>query len=108
MLLRGSSMRILSARLPLTRSARLRGGVEPVDGSPTGAHVVAHRAAVLAGDVGIEGKAGACQLLDRLGTAREFVANEFDALLHDGQAPLPARGTNGCKTCGNGKPLLAM
>ncbi len=30
---------------------------------------------------------GACHLLDQLGSAREFVANEFDALLHDGQAP---------------------
>jgi glutamate-ammonia-ligase adenylyltransferase len=56
----------------------------------------------IARSMGIEGKSGACQLLDRLGTAREFVANEFDALLHDGQAPLPARSANGCKSCGNG------
>jgi glutamate-ammonia-ligase adenylyltransferase len=56
----------------------------------------------IAGSMGIGGHAGSCQLLDRLGTAREFVANEFDALLHDGQAPLPARGGNGCKTCGSG------
>jgi len=42
---------------------------------------------------------GARHLLDQLGSAREFVANEFDALLHDGQAPLPAaRGS--CKACG--------
>jgi glutamate-ammonia-ligase adenylyltransferase len=27
----------------------------------------------------------ACELLDRLGEVRELVANEFDALLHDGQ-----------------------
>ena len=58
----------------------------------------------IAGSMGIGGVAGACALLDHLGRAREFVANEFDALLHDGQAPLPAgRGNpNGCKTCGNG------
>ncbi len=58
----------------------------------------------IAGSMGIGGMAGACALLDHLGRAREFVANEFDALLHDGQAPLPAaRGNaNGCKTCGNG------
>ncbi|HVO06351.1 MAG TPA: bifunctional [glutamate--ammonia ligase]-adenylyl-L-tyrosine phosphorylase/[glutamate--ammonia-ligase] adenylyltransferase [Burkholderiaceae bacterium] len=40
----------------------------------------------------------ACQLLDALGSAREFVANEFDALLHDGQAPV-ASGRP-CKSCG--------
>jgi len=57
----------------------------------------------IAGSMGIDGTVGACQLLDHLGGAREFVANEFDALLHDGQAPLPARGNaNGCKSCGNG------
>jgi len=42
--------------------------------------------------------AGACQLLDRLGQVREFVATEFDALLHDGQAPA-AQGRNGCSGC---------
>jgi len=42
----------------------------------------------------------ACALLDRLGSAREFVANEFDALLHDGQAPLPVSRPGGCKACG--------
>jgi glutamate-ammonia-ligase adenylyltransferase len=39
----------------------------------------------------------ACELLDRLGEVRELVATEFDALLHDGQAPAPA---GGCKHCG--------
>ena len=29
----------------------------------------------------------ACDLLDHLGAVREFVATEFDALLHDGRAP---------------------
>jgi glutamate-ammonia-ligase adenylyltransferase len=42
----------------------------------------------------------ACELLDRLGEIREFVALEFDALLHDGRAPVPANGNGGCKTCG--------
>ena len=38
---------------------------------------------------------GACELLTRLGEAREFVATEFDALLHDGRAPV-AGGCRGC------------
>jgi glutamate-ammonia-ligase adenylyltransferase len=42
----------------------------------------------------------ACELLDRLGEIREFVALEFDALLHDGRAPVPTNGNGGCKTCG--------
>jgi len=45
-------------------------------------------------------EADACELLDRLGEVREFVATEFDALLHDGQAP-PAAGRNGCNGCGS-------
>jgi glutamate-ammonia-ligase adenylyltransferase len=43
----------------------------------------------------------ACELLDRLGSVRELVASEFDALLHDGQAPAPDR-PGSCKTCGPG------
>jgi len=39
-------------------------------------------------------------LLARLGEVREFVATEFDALLHDGRAPTPTRGV--CRTCGQG------
>jgi len=47
--------------------------------------------------------ADACELLDRLGEVREFVANEFDALLHDGQTPsAAANGRNGCTACGAG------
>ena len=46
-----------------------------------------------------EGNAGACDLLDQLGEAREFVATEFDALLHDGRAP--ANGNGGCRNCGS-------
>ncbi|HKW82286.1 MAG TPA: bifunctional [glutamate--ammonia ligase]-adenylyl-L-tyrosine phosphorylase/[glutamate--ammonia-ligase] adenylyltransferase, partial [Burkholderiaceae bacterium] len=48
----------------------------------------------------------ACELLDRLGEVREFVATEFDALLHDGRAPVakPA-APGGCKGCGTPKPI---
>ncbi|MBT9594459.1 MAG: bifunctional [glutamate--ammonia ligase]-adenylyl-L-tyrosine phosphorylase/[glutamate--ammonia-ligase] adenylyltransferase [Vitreoscilla sp.] len=42
-----------------------------------------------------------CELLDRLGAVRELVATEFDALLHDGQAPPPSRA-GGCQRCGEG------
>jgi glutamate-ammonia-ligase adenylyltransferase len=41
----------------------------------------------------------ACELLERLGAIREFVALEFDALLHDGRAPAK-HGHGSCKTCG--------
>ena len=53
------------------------------------------------------GQAPACELLDRLCEIRELVATEFDALLHEGQAP-PANGgaRNGCKQCG--APPLAI
>ena len=44
--------------------------------------------------------ADASALLERLGEVREFVANEFDALLHDGRTPAPSRGV--CRTCGQG------
>ena len=49
-------------------------------------------------------RADACELLDRLGQVREFVATEFDALLHDGQAPA-ANGRNGCSGCGGPLPV---
>jgi len=43
----------------------------------------------------------ACELLDGLCEAREYVATEFDALLHDGQSPAPgSQGSGGCKSCG--------
>jgi glutamate-ammonia-ligase adenylyltransferase len=43
----------------------------------------------------------ACDLLDLLGATREFVAMEFDALLHDGRTPSnPAGGAGGCRQCG--------
>ncbi len=59
----------------------------------------------LARSLGLACDADACELLDRLGEVREFVATEFDALLHDGRSPPPAaNGRNGCTTCG-GVPL---
>jgi glutamate-ammonia-ligase adenylyltransferase len=55
----------------------------------------------IAGSLGLACSADACELLDRLGATREFVATEFDALLHDGQAPAPGNGRgNGCRQCG--------
>ena len=50
----------------------------------------------IAGSLGLR---NACDLLHRLGEVREFVATEFDALLHDGQAPAPGAGR--CTGCGN-------
>ena len=44
-----------------------------------------------------DGSLGSCALLDRLGEAREFVADEFDLLLHDGRT---SAGPGGCRTCG--------
>ncbi|MGH6646000.1 bifunctional [glutamate--ammonia ligase]-adenylyl-L-tyrosine phosphorylase/[glutamate--ammonia-ligase] adenylyltransferase [Aquabacterium sp.] len=45
---------------------------------------------------------GTCQLLDILCHVRELVATEFDALLHEGNAPSSKPG--GCRSCG-GPPL---
>jgi len=50
----------------------------------------------IARSMGLECRTDACELLDRLGEVREFVATEFDALLHEGQ-PAP---NHGCRTCG--------
>ncbi len=52
----------------------------------------------IARSMGLTCKPEACELLERLCEVRELVATEFDALLHDGQAP-PANG-NGCRNCG--------
>ena len=52
----------------------------------------------IASSLGLACNADTCELLDKLGEIREFVALEFDALLHDGRTPVP--GVNGCKTCG--------
>jgi glutamate-ammonia-ligase adenylyltransferase len=57
----------------------------------------------IAQSLGLACQADACELLDKLGETREFVATEFDALLHDGQAPAPgAAGRDGCRSCGGG------
>ena len=56
----------------------------------------------IARSLGLSCRADACEFLDRLLEVREFVATEFDALLHDGQAP--AAGHHGCRSC-NGPPL---
>ena len=45
---------------------------------------------------------GTCDLLDLLGATREFVATEFDALLHDGRAPVAKPGA--CRTGGCAGP----
>ena len=61
----------------------------------------------IAQSLGLTCNADACQLLDRLGEVREFVANEFDALLHDGQTPAPnGLGSGDCKACGPGPVSL--
>ena len=58
----------------------------------------------IARSLGLACEADACALLDRLGEVREFVATEFDALLHDGQTP-PPNGRNGCSGCGGALPV---
>lgn len=55
----------------------------------------------IARSLGLVCKAETCELLERLCEVRELVATEFDALLHDGQAPAPG---GGCRSCG-GPPL---
>ncbi|WP_310388667.1 bifunctional [glutamate--ammonia ligase]-adenylyl-L-tyrosine phosphorylase/[glutamate--ammonia-ligase] adenylyltransferase [Roseateles sp.] len=56
----------------------------------------------IARSMGMTCQLESCQLLDRLGEVREIVATEFDALLHDGQAP--SNKANGCRSC-NGPAL---
>ena len=58
----------------------------------------------IARSLGLACEADACELLDSLGEVREFVATEFDALLHDGQAPA-GNGRNGCNGCGGALPV---
>ena len=51
--------------------------------------------------LGFDSGTAACALLDRLGELREFVATEFDALLHDGRSSVGgAKAGSGCRTCG--------
>ncbi len=55
----------------------------------------------IASSLGLSSNAGACELLTCLGETREFVAMEFDALLHEGQsAQTPGKDSNGCRACG--------
>lgn len=55
----------------------------------------------IARSLGLACNEDACELLDGLCETREYVATEFDALLHDGQAPTPGgQGNGGCKSCG--------
>ena len=44
----------------------------------------------IAASLGLGTTDNPCELLHHLGETREFVATEFDALLHDGQAPTPS------------------
>ncbi|MFO1218405.1 MAG: bifunctional [glutamate--ammonia ligase]-adenylyl-L-tyrosine phosphorylase/[glutamate--ammonia-ligase] adenylyltransferase [Burkholderiaceae bacterium] len=43
-----------------------------------------------------------CAMLNQLAELREQVANEFDALLHDGQSPQTPTRNGECRSCGNG------
>jgi glutamate-ammonia-ligase adenylyltransferase len=58
----------------------------------------------LASSLGHSAVDGAGELIDLLGVAREFVATEFDRLLHDGRGTTGPGGT--CRTCG--PPALAV
>jgi glutamate-ammonia-ligase adenylyltransferase len=55
----------------------------------------------IARSMGLTCTADACELLDQLCAHREFVATEFDSLLHDGRTPQRS-GPGGCKGCGGG------
>jgi [glutamine synthetase] adenylyltransferase / [glutamine synthetase]-adenylyl-L-tyrosine phosphorylase len=58
--------------------------------------------------LGLACKVEACELLERLGEVREFVAAEFDALLSTGNAP-PEGARSPCRSCGPGpQALLAI
>jgi len=52
----------------------------------------------IARSLGLACNEDACELIEGLCETREYVATEFDALLHDGQSPKPNNG--GCKSCG--------
>ncbi|MEO7338716.1 MAG: bifunctional [glutamate--ammonia ligase]-adenylyl-L-tyrosine phosphorylase/[glutamate--ammonia-ligase] adenylyltransferase, partial [Caldimonas sp.] len=55
----------------------------------------------IARSLGFDGSAPSCGLLDQLGQLREFVATEFDALLHDGRSSVGgAKAGAGCRVCG--------
>jgi [glutamine synthetase] adenylyltransferase / [glutamine synthetase]-adenylyl-L-tyrosine phosphorylase len=56
----------------------------------------------IARSLGLACNADACELIDRLGTVRELVATEFDALLHEGRGVAAPNDNGGCKACGPG------
>ena len=58
----------------------------------------------IAATLGLSCNPDACELLERLCETREFVATEFDALLHDGRAP--TAGANGCNKCGGASQAI--
>ena len=58
------------------------------------------------GDATNNSDTAACDLLDLLGATREFVAIEFDALLHDGRAPAANGGA--CRNGGCGAPAMPI
>ena len=53
----------------------------------------------IASSLGLRSTADACELLDRLCEIREFVATEFDALLHEGQPVPPSANGISCRGC---------
>ena len=56
--------------------------------------------------MGLPCNADACALLEELGLTREFVASEFDSLLHDGRDPGPSANGKPCVNCH--KPVLPV
>jgi glutamate-ammonia-ligase adenylyltransferase len=56
--------------------------------------------------MGLACDADTCELLELLGAVREIVANEFDALLHDGRGAAATDGNGGCKGCGPGPQTI--
>ena len=56
----------------------------------------------IAQSLGLVCEPEACQLLTQLGEVREFVAAEFDTLLHDGQGAAGDGARKPCKGCGTG------
>ncbi len=54
----------------------------------------------IARSLGLVCNQSACELLDRLCEIREFVATEFDALLHDGRGDARGSAPGGCRSCG--------
>ncbi len=95
-LMRRASAQRLAAAYTLLR--RIEHRIQYLDDQQT--HVLPTQdgdLAWIAASLEPDGALGSCALLDRLGEAREFVADEFDLLLHDGRSP---GGPGGCRSCG--------